>query len=61
MAVPVKKTSRTEKNIRRHSQKKKIAYGVSCSQCGEPRRPHIVCVKCGYYKGKKVLSVTGNA
>ncbi len=57
MAVPVKKTSRTEKNIRRHSQKKKIVLSIDCPQCGEPKRPHVVCVKCGYYNGRKVLAV----
>ena len=58
MAVPVKKTSRTEKNIRRHSQKKSFASSVGCPQCGEPRRSHVACIKCGYYNGKKVLAVT---
>ena len=55
MAVPVKKTSRTEKNIRRHSQKKSFVLSVGCPQCGEPRRSHVVCVKCGYYNNKKVM------
>lgn len=60
MALPVKKTSKSEKNIRRHSQKKKFLVGHTCVQCGEPKRQHVVCVKCGYYKGQKVLAVSEN-
>ncbi|MCX5818271.1 MAG: 50S ribosomal protein L32, partial [Proteobacteria bacterium] len=28
-----------------------------CPNCKEPKLPHIVCPKCGYYKGKKYLKV----
>ncbi len=26
-----------------------------CPSCGEPKRSHVVCPKCGFYKGKKVI------
>ncbi|HKV39970.1 MAG TPA: 50S ribosomal protein L32 [Blastocatellia bacterium] len=30
--------------------------GVSrCPNCGEPRLPHRVCLKCGFYGGRLVL------
>lgn len=57
MAVPVKKTSRTEKNIRRNTQKKKVVLSIACPQCAEPKIPHVVCTSCGYYNGRKVLAV----
>lgn len=28
-----------------------------CSNCGEPKSPHRVCPKCGYYKGRAVIEV----
>ena len=30
--------------------------GEKCPNCGEMIRPHRVCAKCGYYKGKDELS-----
>ncbi len=36
-------------------------YGVKlgkCSTCGEAVRPHRVCMKCGTYGGRQVISVT---
>jgi large subunit ribosomal protein L32 len=29
-----------------------------CSTCGEAVRPHRVCMKCGTYGGRQVISVT---
>jgi len=29
---------------------------VECPQCHEPRLPHRVCPKCGYYKGREVIA-----
>jgi large subunit ribosomal protein L32 len=33
----------------------------SCPQCEEPKLPHRVCMKCGYYNGKEVLAVASDA
>ena len=30
---------------------------VKCEQCSEPKPSHMVCVACGYYKGREVLQV----
>jgi large subunit ribosomal protein L32 len=27
-----------------------------CPQCHEPKMPHRVCPKCGYYKGREVIA-----
>lgn len=56
MAVPFRKISKTRKRMRRTHYKIDANDTTKCSNCGEIIRPHRVCVKCGSYKGKKVLS-----
>ena len=55
MAVPVKKTSKARKGTRR-AHDFLTAPGLSvCPQCSEPKKPHHICPKCGYYKGREVV------
>jgi large subunit ribosomal protein L32 len=55
MAVPKRKTSKSKRDKRR------THYGVTppnvilCPTCKEPKLPHMVCPKCGSYKGRKYL------
>lgn len=30
---------------------------VSCDNCGEKKLPHTVCLSCGFYNGREVVSV----
>jgi large subunit ribosomal protein L32 len=56
MAVPKKKTSRSSTRSRRaHFFEAFSSPRSVCSNCGETKEPHRVCLKCGYYNGKKVL------
>ena len=55
MAVPQRRISKTVKRKRRTHQKLVAPNLVSCSNCGEKIKSHIVCPSCGYYDGKKVL------
>lgn len=58
MAVPKRKTSkRRSKNRRAANTKVSPVMLTKCPKCGEPKRAHIACAVCGYYKGKKVLDV----
>jgi len=40
---------------RSHDSLKPQAY-QECPNCGEPKRPHILCDACGHYNGREVIS-----
>ena len=55
MAVPKKKTSKARRDKRRtHDVAEMPAFGI-CSKCGEQKRLHHICEKCGHYDGKLVI------
>jgi large subunit ribosomal protein L32 len=43
--------------MRRTHYKAALPTLAPCPKCGEPRRPHVVCPNCGYYKGEKRLDI----
>ena len=57
MAVPKKRMSNARTASRR-AQWDKIPAPTytNCPSCGEPVRPHHVCLSCGKYKGREVLA-----
>lgn len=55
MAVPKRKTSKARRDKRRTHYKAVAPTVTTCSNCGEPSRPHHVCGKCGHYAGKVVV------
>ncbi|HUH80219.1 MAG TPA: 50S ribosomal protein L32 [Solirubrobacteraceae bacterium] len=56
MAVPKKKQSHS-RTAKRRAQHRIDAPALNlCPQCHEPRRPHRVCLNCGHYAGREVLS-----
>jgi large subunit ribosomal protein L32 len=57
MAVPKRKTSPSKRNMRRSHHRLAPAAHNECSNCGEPKRPHHVCGKCGHYDGREVEKV----
>ncbi|MGN0556308.1 MAG: 50S ribosomal protein L32 [Acutalibacteraceae bacterium] len=59
MAVPKRRVSTTRRDKRRSSVWKMSAPELTrCPQCGEYIRPHRLCAKCGYYKGRQVVAVS---
>lgn len=56
MAVPVRRTSKKKKNMRRSHIKLKVPGMVTCPNCGEYKLSHRVCKSCGTYKGEEVIS-----
>lgn len=58
MAVPKRRTSKSKTKMRRASNSKMVpTCFVECPQCHEPKLPHRVCLSCGSYDGKEVVSV----
>lgn len=55
-AVPFRRTSKTKKRMRRTHLKKEAPTVNACPNCGASIKPHRVCTKCGFYKGKDVIN-----
>ncbi len=55
MPNPVKRHSKTRRNMRRaHDFLTPNSVSV-CPQCSAPKLPHRVCPNCGTYKGREVI------
>lgn len=57
MANPKRRHSHSRQAKRRAHWKVKAPNLSVCPQCKEPKLPHRICPKCGYYKGKPVLVI----
>lgn len=57
MAVPKRKTANARRDKRRANYKASPVKVVPCPNCKEPKLPHVVCPKCGMYKGKQYIAV----
>ncbi len=56
MAVPFRRTSKTQKRKRRTHFKLRVPGMVVCPNCGEMKLSHRVCKSCGTYNGKTVVT-----
>jgi large subunit ribosomal protein L32 len=52
VAVPKRRTSRSNTHSRRSQWKTSAVTLTKCPRCGEPARPHTACPSCGTYKGR---------
>jgi large subunit ribosomal protein L32 len=59
MAVPKKKVSKSRRDMRRSHHALKSSSHIECSNCGELKRPHHVCARCGHYDGREVVAAVG--
>ena len=57
MAVPKFRTSSSKRDLRRSHHALKRPTAALCANCGEVRKPHTICEKCGFYKGAQVMDV----
>ena len=53
MAVPKRKTSRSNPRSRRANWKAAPVTLTTCPQCKSPMQPHIACPSCGAYNGRQ--------
>jgi large subunit ribosomal protein L32 len=57
MPVPKRRHSKSRRNKRRSHDSLTIPHLSICPECGEAKRPHVVCPHCGMYKGKQVIEI----
>ena len=57
MPNPKKRQSRSRRGKRRSHDALSAPAASICPRCAEPKRPHQVCPKCGFYRGKEVLKL----
>lgn len=55
-AVPFHRVSKTRKRLRRSHNAMEMPGMTKCPNCGEVIKPHRVCTKCGFYKGKEAIA-----
>ncbi|MBU0954600.1 MAG: 50S ribosomal protein L32 [Spirochaetes bacterium] len=61
MAVPRSNTSKARTRRRRSINMKLTAPNVvSCGNCGNPVLYHRICGKCGFYRGRQVMTPKSN-
>ena len=56
MAIPFRKTSKAKRDSRRAHTKLSAPTMIVCPNCGELTLSHMVCKKCGFYKGKLIVA-----
>jgi len=59
MAVPKKKVSKSRRDMRRSHHALPSQSRNECPNCGELKRPHHVCGRCGYYDSREVVETAG--
>ncbi|MDR2823180.1 MAG: 50S ribosomal protein L32 [Mycoplasmataceae bacterium] len=57
MAVQQRRVSKSRKGMRRSHHALTKTTTTLCKKCGKQVQPHKVCPYCGYYKGRKVITV----
>jgi large subunit ribosomal protein L32 len=55
MALPKRRHSHQRSHKRRSHNALKVEGLSTCPQCSEPKRPHRVCMNCGYYGKNQVI------
>ena len=56
MAVPKRKTSRSNTRSRRANWKTAAVTLTTCPRCGSQTQPHVACPSCGTYGGRYYAS-----
>lgn len=61
MPNPKRKHSKSRTGKRRAHDHLSQPAVSPCPNCGEPRRSHRVCAKCGFYRGRRVIEIKKEA
>jgi len=56
MVIRMRHTRAHTGNRRSHHALKAKTF-TSCTNCNQPKETHIVCKKCGFYRGRLVIDV----
>ncbi len=56
MSVPKQRHTKARRDRKRKRFAIRAKKMQKCAKCGKPVLAHIVCVNCGYYKGKEVVN-----
>lgn len=51
--------SHTANRRSHHALKGKLLS--KCSNCNKPKESHLMCVNCGFYRGRKIIDVVKKA
>ena len=54
---PKRKHSTMRKGKRRAAISLRLPNLVPCPNCSNPKPTHVVCPKCGWYKGREVVKI----
>jgi len=57
MPNPIKRHSKSRRNMRRAHDFLKPVAASACPQCRAPKLPHHACPTCGTYKGREIVSI----
>ena len=55
MPVPKRRTGSAKQGMRRSHHALTAANVTECPDSGDPKLPHRVCLKSGFYKGRLVI------
>lgn len=56
MPLPKRRHSKARGAKRRTHWKLSLPNIVECPHCHQPKLPHRICLNCGYYKGRQVIT-----
>ena len=56
MSNPKRRHSKARRDKRRAHDALTPPALSECPNCHEPKQPHRVCSRCGYYKGKQAIN-----
>ena len=57
MALPKRRHSKARRDKRRSHDALTPQPTSLCPECNQPKLPHRICQKCGFYNGKKVIDI----